>query len=62
MINRYKLLYIQQISNKDLLYRKVKYIGYVVMTYNEIQTRKKKKTESLCYAPETDTVNQLFFN
>ena len=32
--NRYKLLYIKQISNKDLLYNTGNYIQYVVITYN----------------------------
>ena len=33
-INRYKLLYIKQISNKDLLYNTGNYIQYIVITYN----------------------------
>ena len=33
-INRYKLLYIKQISNKDLLYNIRKYIQYFTVTCN----------------------------
>ena len=34
-INRYTLLYIKQIKNKDLLYSTGNYIQYLVITYNE---------------------------
>ena len=33
-ISRYKLLYIKQISNKDLLYSTGNYTQYLVITYN----------------------------
>ena len=33
-INRYKLLYIKQINNKDLLYSTGNYVQYLVMIYN----------------------------
>ena len=33
-ISRYKLLYIKQINNKDLLYSTGNYIQYLVITYN----------------------------
>ena len=35
-IKRYKLLYIKQRSNKDLLYSTGNYIQYLVITYNGI--------------------------
>ena len=35
-INRYKLLYIKQISNKDLLYSTGNYTQYLIITYNGI--------------------------
>ena len=39
-INRYKLLYIKQISNKDLLYSTGNYIQYLVINYNGIYPEK----------------------
>ena len=39
-INRYKLLYIIQINNKDLLYSTGNYIQYLVITYNEKEYEK----------------------
>ena len=39
-INRYKLLYIKQINNKDLLYNTGNYIQYFVITYNEKESKK----------------------
>ena len=33
-INRYKLLYIKQINNNDLLYSTGNYIQYLIITYN----------------------------
>ena len=45
IINRYKLLLIKQISNKDLLYR-TRYL-YLIITCNEYNLR--KKTQSLLY-------------
>ena len=33
-INRYILLYIKEINNKDLLYSTGNYIQYLVITYN----------------------------
>ena len=33
-INRYTLLHIKQINNKDLLYRTRNYIQYLVVNYN----------------------------
>ena len=46
-INRYKLLYIKQISKKDLLCSKGNYIQYLVITYGGKYSEKKKVTESL---------------
>ena len=40
-INRYKLLYIKQISKKDLHYSTGNYIKYSVITYNGKQSEKK---------------------
>ena len=39
-INRYKRLYIKEISNKDLLYSTGNYIQYLVINYNEIRPEK----------------------
>ena len=33
-MNRYKLLYIKELSNKDLLYSMGNYAHYLVITYN----------------------------
>ena len=33
-VNGYKLLYLKQISNKNLLYSTENYIQYLVITYN----------------------------
>ena len=39
-INRYKLLYIKQITNKDLLYSTENYIQYFVIAYNGKESEK----------------------
>ena len=39
-INRYTLLYIKQIDNKDLLYSTGNYIQYLVITYNGKESEK----------------------
>ena len=48
-MERYTLLYIKQINNKDLLFSRGDYIQYHVITYNG------KISEKLCYIPETNT-------
>ena len=53
-INRYKLLYVKQISNKDLPYYTGNYTQYLVINYRGIQSV--KNTESLCCTPETNTI------
>ena len=62
MIKMYTLLYIKQITNKDLLYSTRNYTQYLVITYNERETKKRLYiyicvyiTESLCCTPETNT-------
>ena len=40
VINRYRLLYIKQINNKDLLYSIRNYIQYLVITYNGKESEK----------------------
>ena len=40
-IERYILLYVKQISNKDLLYSTGNYIQYLVITYNGKESEKK---------------------
>ena len=40
MINRYKQLYIKQKRNKDVLYNTGKYIQYLIITYNGIESEK----------------------
>ena len=42
MINRYKLLYIKQM-NKDLLYYTENYIQYLLITYDIMEKKLKKK-------------------
>ena len=39
-INRYTLLYIKQVNNKDLLYSTGNYIQYLVITYNGKKSEK----------------------
>ena len=39
-INRYTLLYIKQITNKDLLYSTGNYIQYLVINYNGKESEK----------------------
>ena len=40
VINRYKQLYIKQKRNKDVLYNTGKYIQYLIITYNGIESEK----------------------
>ena len=64
-INRYTLLYIKQINNKDLLYSTGNYTQCLVITYNGKESEKVYIyifiymyvciTESLCCTPETNT-------
>ena len=54
-INKYKLLYIKLLRNKNLLYSTENYIQYLVIIYNGIQSEK-TPTESLCYTPEINTI------
>ena len=39
-INRYTLLYIKQINNKNLLYSTGNYIQYLIITYNGKESEK----------------------
>ena len=55
-INRYKLLYIKYISNKNFLYSTGNYIQYLIIAYNGKNLKKKYEAESLCYTPETNTI------
>ena len=48
-MNKHTLLYIRQITNKDLLYSTGNSTQYSVITYI------RKESESLCGAPETNT-------
>ena len=55
-INRYILLRIKQITNKDLLYSTGNYIQYCIITYNGKESGKGIyicTTESPCYIPKT---------
>ena len=60
-ISRYKLLYIEWINNKALLYRTGNYIQYSVINHNGKEYEKEcvfiyiYKTESLCCTPEINT-------
>ena len=55
----YTLLYIKQITNKDLLYSTENYTQYFVITYKGKESEKIDVyvyiTESLCCTPETNT-------
>ena len=59
-INRYVLLYIKQINDKDLLYSTGNSIQYVVITFNGKEYEKEYVyiiiTESLCCISETNTI------
>ena len=58
-INIYTLLYIKQITSKDLLYSTGNYTQYFVITHKGKKSEKVDIyvciTESLCCTPETDT-------
>ena len=41
-INKYTLLYIKQINNKDLLYRTGNYTQYLVITHNGKESEKEQ--------------------
>ena len=59
----YTLLYLKEITNKDLLYSIGNYIQYLVINHNGKEYEKEYIyihvyiciTESLCCAPETNT-------
>ena len=59
-INRYTLLYIKEINNKDLLHSTGSCIQYLVINYKEKEYM--YITESLCCLHEINTVDQLYFN
>ena len=48
-INIYTLLYIKQISNKDLLYSTGNYTQYLVITYNGKESEKEKNVYICVY-------------
>ena len=56
-INRYRLLYMKQITNKDLLYSTGNYSQHPVKNHNGKEYKKEYIyiTESLCCTPETNT-------
>ena len=55
-ISRCKLLYIEWINNKVLLYSTGKYIQYLIITNKGKESEKYiYLTESLCCTPETNT-------
>ena len=51
----YTLLYIKQITKKDLLYSTGNYTQYLVITYNGKESEKEYITESLCCTEEINT-------
>ena len=59
-INRYTLLYIKQLTNKDLQYNTENYTQYFVISYKGKESEKIDIyvciTETLCYTPETNTI------
>ena len=57
-VSRCKLLYIEWINNKVLLYSTGNYIQYLVINHNVSKYKKNVYiciTESLCYAAEINT-------
>ena len=58
-ISRCKLLYVDWINNKILLYSTGNYIQYPVINYNGKEYIYIYKTESLCCIPETNTALQI---
>ena len=46
-INRYTLLYIKQVNNKDLLYSIGNYIQYLVIIYNGKESKKRYTQKSI---------------
>ena len=60
-INRYTLLYVKQVTNKDLLYSTGNSTQYSVMTYVGKESKKEwiYITDSLCCTPETNTTLQI---
>ena len=62
-INRYTVLYIKQINNKNLLYNTGNYIQYAIIAYNGKESEKEKTiyiciAESLCCTVESSTTLQ----
>ena len=55
-IDIYILLYLKQITNKDLLYSTGNYTHYPVINYNGKEYEKIRITESFCCTPETNTI------
>ena len=49
VINRYALLYIKQMNNRDLLYSTRNYVQYYVITYNGKQSENMIQTKSHLY-------------
>ena len=60
-ISRYKLLYIKQLNNKVVPYRKGNYAEYTVISHNEKEYEKYyvsiNTIESLCCTPEPNTIS-----
>ena len=54
-INTYTILYIKQITNKDLLQSIGNYTQYSVITYMGKEYEKEQIYESLCCIPEINT-------
>ena len=60
-INIYTLLYIKEVTNKDLLYSTGAHTQYLVITYNGKECKKEQSyicirvSKSLCCIPETNT-------
>ena len=57
------LIYIKQITNKDLLYSTGNSIQYIIITYNGKDSEKEYIrvyiTESLCHVPKTNTIEKI---
>ena len=64
-ISRCKLLHLEWINNKVLLYSSGNYIQYPATNHSRKEYEKECVyiciTESVCYTTETNIVNQLYF-
>ena len=61
-INIYRLLYIKEITNKNLLCSTGNSTQYSVIAYMTKEYKKKKRREDICICITDNIVNQLYSN